>query len=71
MGERAECVMLNKGPYIVDAVRVLDDILRRMQRHQAKKSSLLRPLTIADHFSHRPKPSNLQLAKTVEEEKLL
>jgi pyruvate kinase len=52
MGERAECVMLNKGPYIVDAVRVLDDILRRMQRHQAKKSSLLRPLTIADHFSH-------------------
>jgi hypothetical protein len=28
MGERAECVMLNKGPYIVTAVRILDDILR-------------------------------------------
>jgi pyruvate kinase len=51
MGERAECVMLNKGPFIVQAVKVLDDVLRRMQRHQAKKVSLLRPLTIA-HF-HR------------------
>jgi pyruvate kinase len=49
MGERAECVMLNKGPFIVDAVKVLDDVLRSMQRHQAKKASLLRPLTIA-HF---------------------
>jgi pyruvate kinase len=44
MGERAECVMLNKGPHILEAVRVLDDILRRMQAHQAKKSSRLRPL---------------------------
>ncbi|MGE5246943.1 MAG: pyruvate kinase [Verrucomicrobiota bacterium] len=44
MGERAECVMLNKGPHIVDAVRVLDDILQRMQAHQSKKRSLLRRL---------------------------
>lgn len=29
MGERAECVMLNQGPYIVTAVKTLDDILRR------------------------------------------
>ena len=50
MAERAECVMLNKGPYVVEAVRVLDDVLRRMQHHQAKKSSLLRPLTLADRF---------------------
>ncbi|MEQ9379679.1 MAG: pyruvate kinase, partial [Pirellulales bacterium] len=27
LGQRAECVMLNKGPHIVTAVRVLDDIL--------------------------------------------
>jgi pyruvate kinase len=52
MAERAECVMLNKGPHIVDAVKVLDDVLRRMQCHQAKKSSLLRPLRIADNFWH-------------------
>ncbi len=44
MGERAECVMLNKGPHIVAAVSVLDDILRRMEDHQSKKSSRLRPL---------------------------
>lgn len=50
MSERAECVMLNKGPYIVDAVRVLDDILTRMQAHQRKKSSMLRELSLADRF---------------------
>lgn len=51
MGERAECVMLNKGPYILDAVRVLDDILRRMEKHQSKKRSMLRHLRLADHLS--------------------
>ena len=45
MGERAECVMLNKGPHITDAMRTLDDILRRMQNHQAKKRPLLRALS--------------------------
>ena len=51
MGERAECVMLNKGPYVLEAVRALDDILRRMQSHQAKKRSMLRPLKLADNFA--------------------
>ncbi|HUO56765.1 MAG TPA: pyruvate kinase, partial [bacterium] len=44
MGERAECVMLNKGPYIREALSVLDDILKRMQTHQRKKSQMLRQL---------------------------
>ena len=44
MGQRAECVMLNKGPHIHDAIRVLDDILRRMDSHQWKKRPLLRRL---------------------------
>jgi pyruvate kinase len=44
MGVRAECVMLNKGPYIADAICTLDDILRRMAGHQAKKTPLLRAL---------------------------
>ena len=47
MGIRAECVMLNKGPHVVSAVRALDDILRRMQAHQTKKSSMLRELRLA------------------------
>ena len=51
MGERAECVMLNKGQYILKAVRALDDILRRMEKHQSKKRSMLRQLHLADHFS--------------------
>ncbi|WP_431236402.1 pyruvate kinase [Mycolicibacterium aichiense] len=42
--ERAECVMLNKGPYITDAVVTLDDVLGRMAGHEHKKSSLLRSL---------------------------
>jgi pyruvate kinase len=44
MGERAECVMLNKGPHLCDAVEALDDILQRMQDHQVKKSAMLRQL---------------------------
>ncbi len=47
MGHRAECVMLNKGPHMLSAVRVLDDILRRMQAHQAKKRSMMRELRLA------------------------
>jgi len=44
MGVRAECVMLNKGPHVVEAIRVLDGILHRMQAHQRKKSARLRRL---------------------------
>jgi len=42
--------MLNKGPYIVAAVRTLDDILRRMQAHHEKKRSMLRKLHVASAF---------------------
>jgi pyruvate kinase len=44
MSSRAECVMLNKGPHVVEAVRLLDDVLTRMQGHQYKKSARLRAL---------------------------
>ncbi|MBZ0285851.1 MAG: hypothetical protein K8L97_34310 [Anaerolineae bacterium] len=44
MSERAECVMLNKGPYIHEAVTILDDVLMRMQAHQMKKTAQLRAL---------------------------
>lgn len=47
MSGRAECVMLNKGPFIVSAVRTLDAILRRMQGHQLKKMPQLRALRLA------------------------
>jgi len=44
MAQRAECVMLNKGPHVDTAIVVLDGILRRMSGHQRKKAALLRPL---------------------------
>jgi pyruvate kinase len=44
MGQRAECVMLNKGPFLAEAVAFLDGILRRMDRHQFKKTARLGPL---------------------------
>ena len=44
MGNRAECVMLNKGPFIVQTIQLLDDVLRRMQAHQDKKTPRLRAL---------------------------
>jgi pyruvate kinase len=50
MAARSECVMLNKGPYVVDAVKALDSILQRMQEHQSKKTSMLRELRLAHKF---------------------
>lgn len=47
MANRAECVMLNKGPHIVETVRALDDILQRMEGRQSKKRSLMGPLGVA------------------------
>jgi pyruvate kinase len=41
MGVRAEAVMLNKGPYILEAVEALETILLSMQPHQTKKRSWL------------------------------
>jgi pyruvate kinase len=45
MGNRAECVMLNKGPFIAEGVTVLDNVLRRMEAHMVKKSPQLRALS--------------------------
>ena len=50
MSERAECVMLNKGPHVCQAVGVLDDILQRMQGHVTKKRAMLRELNVAGRF---------------------
>jgi pyruvate kinase len=45
MAARAECVMLNKGPYLFDGIAMLDRLHDRMGGHMAKKAHLLRPLT--------------------------
>lgn len=55
MSERAECVMLNKGPYIEDAITVLGDVLGRMSGHHDKKNALL-PALHSWHPDERPDP---------------
>lgn len=47
MSGRAECVMLNKGDYIVEAARFLSGVLERMGQHQSKKSATLRRLAVS------------------------
>jgi pyruvate kinase len=47
MSGRAECVMLNKGPFIREALSFLGDVLHRMQAHQTKKTSTLRRLRVS------------------------
>jgi hypothetical protein len=37
MAERAECVMLGKGPFIIDAMHTLAQTLARLRRHQYEK----------------------------------
>ena len=37
MAQGAECVMLNKGPYLAEGVAFLRDVLSRMDRHFSKK----------------------------------
>jgi pyruvate kinase len=44
MAERAECVMLNKGPFVAEAITILNDVLTRMEAHQMKKTPQLRAL---------------------------
>ncbi|MBN8517171.1 MAG: pyruvate kinase [Candidatus Accumulibacter sp.] len=48
MSGRAEAVMLNKGPYIVEAVRFLNGVLERMHAHQRKRRNMLRRLSISE-----------------------
>lgn len=39
MSERAECVMLNNGPHIKEAMRTFEDILHRIQAHREKETT--------------------------------
>ena len=48
LAQQAECVMLNKGYYIQRAVKMLDKILRRMERFQRKNHRRLPRLENAD-----------------------
>lgn len=51
MAQQAECVMLNKGPHILQTVRMLDDILKSMEEYHQKKAPMLPPLEAAGELS--------------------
>lgn len=54
----AECVMLNKGKYLLEVLASLRDILHRSGGHHLKKRYVFRPLAIAERFlRHEPPPS--------------
>ncbi len=44
---RAECVMLNKGPYIIETVKFLCGVLSRMSGHQIKRRPMMRQLSVS------------------------
>ncbi len=48
MSQRADCVMLNKGPHVIRAIQMLDEILKTMQHHQHKKTAMLRSLHVSE-----------------------
>ncbi len=50
---QAECVMLNKGPYINNAIHVLKNILIRMSGHSFKKKNELRALNVAKSYAKK------------------
>jgi pyruvate kinase len=41
MAQRTDCVMLNKGPYILQAIRLLDTILKDLAPYQDKSAPML------------------------------
>lgn len=46
MASRAECVMLNKGAHVGDAIRFLHEVIPRVRDHLTKKRALLRPFPL-------------------------
>ena len=46
MGHRAECVMLNKGEHVLDAVKTLAHLLQAEEPHHLKKRDVFRELTL-------------------------
>ncbi len=70
---RSDCVMLNRGPFLVDAVQVLSRILVRASEHQRKATTLLAPLgvvpaeNVGDGLSARPSSSGRLAARSAVE----
>ena len=53
MAQRADCIMLNKGPYILKVIELLDTILKDMEPYQDKNAPLHPSLAKADSSSKK------------------
>jgi pyruvate kinase len=53
-GQRAECVMLNKGRFVLDAVKILADLLSSRERQRIKKRQVFRDITAQHGIFERP-----------------
>ena len=54
----AECVMINKGDYIIEVIETLQDILHRIGGHHIKKRFTFRQLSIAGRFMNEQLQAN-------------
>lgn len=50
MAQKADCVMLNKGNYIRETIKMLDDILKKLEKQKMKSSTLVQELNFNDAF---------------------
>lgn len=55
MAQRADCVMLNKGPYIIKVIELLDAILKDMEPYRDKNAPLHPSLEKADSKKKKKK----------------
>jgi pyruvate kinase len=53
LSAQAECVMLNKGPSIINAIQILKNILVRMEGHSFKRKNELRTLKVAKQYMEK------------------
>lgn len=63
MGQRAECVMLNKGEHILDAVKTLSELLSSEERHRIKKRQVFRDITAQYGVFPAPAPARAEERK--------
>ena len=63
LAAKAECVMLNKGPYILEAVRSLSNMIERMGSSLNKSKKRYRPWGIANGFFASNKKAAVEVSK--------
>jgi pyruvate kinase len=52
MAQRAECVMLNKGPHIVQTIKMLDEIMQSMEEYHQKQAPMIPVLKSSDYLNY-------------------